>query len=154
VTGIYSIYNATYAGSYGFLQQSIPANVSYAPQMTIELQAQSSIYGSIPYGPVPVTIPGSTSLFPQTPSVDSCVLGLCSILPNPNSWVELGAFFILIVIGGSFGAFAAPIGLLVTAVMAALFAAAKWLPISTDVTATVITIAVVGLIVWLERRGR
>ena len=134
---------------YSFDTSSIGLNASYAPQLFVTL-AITDAYGSYTLGPFAVTVPFG-SIFPTAPDFPNLVLGMSTIIPDSNAWVEFAAAIVMVIVAAAFASQAAPFGVLVVSVVGAFFGFAGWLPIGDSLISIIIPIAVVMVMVAKQR---
>ena len=83
------------------------------------------------------------------------VLHLAAFLPNLSDGTgQVGGLGILTAVAAGFGEFFGPIGLLITAFVAAYLFSSGWLVISSTLGVVLVILSVVGRLTWLERRNR
>ncbi len=140
------------SGPYSSVTTTIPATNFYmnqSPELYVAVQYNSTVFG---VGTMTEPLSGGT-VFPSVPTIPTTILGLSWLLPGASAGLYLLAYVMLVTMAAAFGARAAPVGLVLVALFALLFAAAGWLPISTSAMIGVLAIVFILLLRRMQQRG-
>lgn len=156
-SGNFVMQTATFQpGPYGTVQGSFPCatnacNATLSAELSVLFTVTSQFGAKTPYGPVPLTVGGILPGIPGVPP-NGVLGGMSEFFPGLN-YLQLGAFFALVVGASAFGEYDAPLGAIVLAGLALVFVGLGALAWPVVVTASAVVVAVLAFIEWREKRS-
>lgn len=156
-SGQFVINTATYSpGPFGTIQGQFACstnacNATLSAQLSVLFTATNQFGTKTPYGPVPLTSGGALPGIPGTPP-SGTLGGMSEFFPGLN-YLQLGAFFVLVVGASAFGEYEAPLGAIFLALLGAVLVGLGALAWPTLVTASLIVVGVLAFLEWREKRS-